>query len=441
MSKVLIISPDRISESMSGPGVRYWNFSIQLAKFHEVTLVAKNMDFLTSPEFNTIHIKDITGSLEKFVLNFDVVILQGLTLFEMPFLKKIKVPLVIDLYDPFIFEILAQEEWTESSMQLYNQQLQILLEQIQYGDYFICASEKQRDFWIGMLAATMRINPQTFKVDPSFKSLIGVVPFGLPNIDPVKERTVLKGVLNGIKENDKVVIWWGGLWDWLDPKTLVRAMSIIEGSNPNIKCVIVGVKHPDPAFVAHKIVNEVQQLSHELNLTNRTVFFLDWIKYEERMNYLLECDVGISLHFSNIETRYSFRTRILDYLWSKLPMVVTKGDILADIISSYGLGEIVDERDHIGLAQKIIKVIENDEYRKNFDGIRANYYWSQIIGDLNGFCSNPTQSVDKLYFSKIKRGKSPSKISIYLNKGTKLLLKGDFKSLYLKAKSKISKHY
>lgn len=439
MSKVLIISPDRISESMSGPGVRYWNFATQLANTHNVTLMVKNMDYLKSKQFKTVHITEIKSKLEQFVSTFDVVIIQGLTLLEMPFLKKINVPLVVDLYDPFIFEILAQADWERASLQLYEQQLQILLEQIRYGDYFICASEKQRDFWIGMLAATMRINPLTFKKDPSLNSLIGIVPFGLPDVPPIKERRVLKGVIEGIGEEDKVVIWWGGLWDWLDPKTLVRAMSLIQTKNKKIKCVIVGIKHPDPSFIPHKVVSDVQQLSNELNLTNNTVFFLDWIKYEDRMNYLLESDIGVSLHYNNLETRYSFRTRILDYLWSELPMVVTKGDILAELINTYALGEVIEEQDSVDLANKIIQVLDNPNYTKNFEKVKTSYYWPHVVQDLNTFCSSPSKSVDKGY--KFSKSKSPNKRFIYMNKGMKLLLKGDLKSLFLKIRRIILKRY
>lgn len=441
MSNVLIISPDRISESMAGPGVRYWNLAIQLAKEHKVTLLVKNSDYLKSQLFNVVLIADIRNSLKQFVMKYDVIIIQGLTLLEMPFLKKTNIPIVIDLYDPFIFEILAHENWENSSTRLYESQLQILLEQIRYGDYFICASEKQRDLWIGFLAASMRINPLTFKNDPTLRSLIGIVPFGLPDEDPVKERKVMKGVIEGIKEEDKLVIWWGGLWDWLDPKTLVKAMDLIREENSNVKCVIVGVKHPDPAFITHKIVKEVQDLSMELNLTGSNVFFLDWVKYEDRMNYLLESDIGISLHYNNLETRFSFRTRILDYLWSSLPMVVSRGDILAELISKYGLGEVIKEGDHIELANKIVQVLESGDYKKNFQEARKNYYWSEVIKDLNNFCHNPIRAVDRNYLSKHQRNSSPNKSLIYLHKGISLILEGRIRTLFLKIREKTFKRY
>jgi hypothetical protein len=39
---------------------------------------------------------------------------------------------------------------------------------------------------------------------------------------------------------------------------------------------------------------------------------------------LREADIGVSLHREDVETRYSFRTRVLDYLWAGLPIITTE---------------------------------------------------------------------------------------------------------------------
>ncbi|NJP07416.1 MAG: glycosyltransferase family 4 protein, partial [Chloroflexaceae bacterium] len=67
-------------------------------------------------------------------------------------------------------------------------------------------------------------------------------------------------------------------------------------------------------------------LADELGLRDTTVFFNDhWVPYTERGRYLLEADIGISTHLEHIETRFAFRTRVLDYIWAGLPMVVSDG--------------------------------------------------------------------------------------------------------------------
>ncbi len=81
-----------------------------------------------------------------------------------------------------------------------------------------------------------------------------------------------------------------------------------------------------------------QRRSEELGVLNRNVFFNDWVPYGERQNYLLEADVGVSLHLDHVETRFSFRTRVLDYIWVGLPMVLSAGDALSDLVARQELG-------------------------------------------------------------------------------------------------------
>jgi len=439
MSKILVFSPDRVGKEMAGPGVRYWNFAIQLAKKHDVTLLVKNEDYLSGIGFKVLQVNEVKLKKKLFFTGFDVIIIQGMALLEYPILKKIKVPLVIDLYDPFIFEILAKDSFDHKNEKLYSYQLHVLLEQIEYGDYFICASEKQKDFWLGMLAAVVRINPESFRTDASFRSMIGVVPFGLPEEEPIKTRPAIREDIPEIHTGDKVVLWWGGLWDWLDPKTLIEAMNIVSQFDSGIKCVIVGTKHPDPNFIAHEIVNEVQALSKSYKLTGSSVFFVEWVAFEDRMNYLLDSDIGISLHFNTLETRFSFRTRIMDYLWSKLPMIVNDGDILAEIVEKHHLGQVVDQGDYKELANKIIDLCNESINLKSFEEVQRNFYWSEVTKELERFCDSPKISSSKNVAAKSVKVKKPNKAYIYFSKSIQLIGKGDIPHLIRKIKQKINK--
>ena len=78
-----------------------------------------------------------------------------------------------------------------------------------------------------MLTALNRVNPYSYNQDPTLKRMISVVPFGLPTNKPIHTRKVLKGVVKGIENNDFVIIWGGGIYNWFDPLTLIRAMARI----------------------------------------------------------------------------------------------------------------------------------------------------------------------------------------------------------------------
>ena len=75
-----------------------------------------------------------------------------------------------------------------------------------------------------------------------------------------------------------------------------------------------------------RMVAAARSLSDELGLTDRHVFFNEgWVPYDTRQNFLLDADVGVSTHFDHVEAEFSYRTRVLDYLWAGLPVVMTRG--------------------------------------------------------------------------------------------------------------------
>ena len=80
-------------------------------------------------------------------------------------------------------------------------------------------------------------------------------------------------------------------------------------------------------------------LARQLRVDSKVHFNYDWVPYAERARFLLDADLGVSAHFDTVETRFAFRTRLLDYFWVHLPSVVTRGDALGDRIGERGSGE------------------------------------------------------------------------------------------------------
>src|SRR5206468_11661898 len=143
----------------------------------------------------------------------------------------------------------------------------------------VCASEKQRDYWLGMLAANNRINPHEYDADPTMRDLIDVVPFGVPAEPPRPTGRALKGAYSGIGENDRVILWGGGIWEWFDPLTLIRAVHQIRDTHPEVKLFFMGVKHPNPLVPDMDMTARAMALAEELGLTGSAVFFNDWVPY------------------------------------------------------------------------------------------------------------------------------------------------------------------
>lgn len=417
MNRVLLISPDVIAKKMTGPGIRYYNFAKELSKVFEVTLYIPNKE--SDLDLNEENFKCIKGDRKKLrncAKQFDTIILQGIAFRLYPFLKRVKRPIVVDIYDPITLENLELRKYipTKERIDYHETDLDLILEQLSLGDYFMCASEKQKDYWMGMLSAINRVNPLTYNDNVNLEKLIGVVPFGLNNEGPIKTKQVLKGIWPGINKEDKVLIWGGGIWNWFDPLTLIKAMNIVCEERKDIKLFFMGIGHPNmktDTTVADQAIN----LSKEFGLYNQNIFFNNWVEYSERQNYLMEADIGISTYFNNLETRYSFRTRILDYLWCNLPMILTRGDYMADLTEKQELGLCHKELDYKELAKVILQITDDKEkfsqYKHNTDKIREEFKWERVVEPLINFCKEPYISSDKR--CKVKFFYRPSSLIKY----------------------------
>jgi hypothetical protein len=148
---------------------------------------------------------------------------------------------------------------------------------------------------MGMLAANERINPRTFAQDPSLRALIDVVGIGFPNREP-HSKPMLRGVHSAFPEDAQIVLWGGGIWDWLDPITLVKAWPQVLAQHPQARLIFLGTRHPNPLVPPHKMADETLALAAEIGEKERTIFFYEWLPYEEREALLCEADIGVTFH-------------------------------------------------------------------------------------------------------------------------------------------------
>lgn len=399
--KILIISSEIVSKEMAGPAIRVWNFAKILSEYFNVVLAVPNKIELPEQTFEMVRFKN-DAELSNIIKNVDIIITGGMTFSKYKSIKKTDKHLIIDIYDPYNLATLAEYEGEsiKRRLEIHKSIYFVVNEQLHHGDFFICASERQRDFWLGMLAALNRINPYTYNEDPTLRKTIDVVPFGLPDSKPMHTRQVLKGKIDGIKEDDFVIIWGGGIYNWFDPLTLIKAMAEISKVRDDIKLFFMGVEHPNPEVKKLQLVNKTINLAKKLGIYDKNVFFnFGWVEYDDRQNYLLESDAGVITHPDHIETRFSFRTRILDYLWAGLPIISTKGDSLSDMVEKENLGITVKEKDVADLVNAILRMADDKDYYdkciSNIESIAREYTWEKVCGPLVRFCRDPIMSACK----------------------------------------------
>lgn len=402
-TRVVIVTGDPIGRKLAGPAIRAWNMADLLSRDHDVVLVSLTGVEKLDASFRLVHVSTAdNASFSKLEKWADVIVFQGHAMAAFESLRTSSKIIVADIYDPMHLEQLEQgrelpiEQWKHQ----VGDATDVLNEQLERGDFFLCASDRQKMFWLGQLAALGRINPDTYAGDPDLDGLISVVPFGLSSVPPEHVHDVLKGVKPGIGAADKVVLWSGGLYNWFDPKTLIRAVSELSATRDNVRLFFQGTKHPHPGVPEMAIVAESRALAAELGVLDSAVFFNDsWVDFDERQNYLTEADAGVSTHFSHIETTFSFRTRILDYLWAELPMVVTEGDHFAELVAAEGLGIVVPAGDVEALAAALDRVLFDEEFiaeaRENIRRVRPRYFWEQALAPLVEFMAHPHHAGDR----------------------------------------------
>jgi glycosyltransferase involved in cell wall biosynthesis len=396
---VLIVSHDIVGARMAGPGIRYWELARVLSHHFRVTLAVPEQADLSPDDIGLwTYTPGRWDSLASAVEQADTVLVCGDVLAWFPMLQEAGIPLVVDGYDPHTFETLALFAGTPEQAQRHRERERILQMQCQAGDFFICASERQRDWWLGLLEGAGRINVHTYGEDRSLRRLVDVVPFGLPSSQPRHARQVLKGVWSGIGPEDKVVLWGGGIWQWLDPLTAIRAVALVQEQRPDVKLVFPGTRHPNRAGIPDMPMRQdAVRLAEELGLLDRCVFFGDWVPYEEWTNYLIESDIGLSLHFDTLETRLAFRSRLLDYIWAGLPTVVTRGDATSELASRFELGETVDYERQDEVADALLRFLETPkaDLFGSFERARVELTWEKAAAPLVAFCQHPRRAPDK----------------------------------------------
>ncbi len=404
MTRVLIITGDPLAAAMAGPAIRALNIGLTLQDAgHEVRLISTTRAEHPAPPFPMVHVSpgDERGIAEHERWA-DVVLFQGYATTQFRTIARTDRMLIVDAYDPMHLEMLEQgRELPPSTWELrVSTARDALNDQLRRADLVLCASERQRLFYLGQLAGLGRLNPATYAADPDLRGLLAVVPFGLDPAPPLADPGQgMRGVVPGIEGDAKVLIWGGGVYSWFDPLTLIRAVAAAREREPRIRLLFLGTRHPGVDEMG--IVREAFDLATTLGVEGREVVFNDtWVPYDRRGAYLVEADAGVSTHHVHVETTFSFRTRILDYLWAGLPMVVTEGDGFAEIVAGEGLGIVVPANDANALADALVRVLasspEVDEWRANVARVRQRFAWGVVLQPVLDAVADPRRAADAM---------------------------------------------
>ena len=368
MSRVLLVCPEPLGHGHpAGVGIRFLEIEKVLrADGHAVTLLSAPI---------------AAGDILRHSAEADVAVVQGHIANDF-FAHARPIPTVVDLYDPFIIENLNYH--ASRGAEVFTHDHATVVNALLRGDFFLCASEAQRLFWLGMLLAVGRLNPPAFESDPNLEGLIRVAPFGVP---PARERAPA----------GEPRVLFGGVYDWYDPVLAIDAIAIARESLPQVSLTFT--KHPNPDLTPQgKLAEALQHVKRKG--FDAFVKFEPWFGYENRAEFFDRFALALMTFPQTLETDLSMRTRVYDYLWGGLPIVTSSAPGTDEILARHRCGIVVSDESPRAYANAILQAFaQQNAMREGARDFVREHQWPDALQPLREFCRKPRFDAQKEAFA------------------------------------------
>jgi glycosyltransferase involved in cell wall biosynthesis len=396
--RVLVQAAGELGQRLVGPEIRALEFAKALSTHYEVTIAAKRSDdgerdgIRVVPSSRRIMIRELA--------RHDAIVSSCLPPYILALAPLHGAVTIADLYDPHEQELATLDDGRRRDREL-RARFAIQALHLRSADVVVCASRRQR---LELIRAATSVSADARLPDPA------VLPFGIPDPPPESSRRPLRARFPQIADTDKLILWWGSVWRWLDAETVVRALAQIACVRNDVKLVITAGRPPDrKAERLFDATDEVRALASELGVLDRSVFFFDeWIPYEARHEYLADANLGVTLHHHAEEARLAARARYMDYLWAGLPCVLGRGDEMAESFGDAGFATLLEQPDADSVARAVLELIADSgglgRAREAGRALAVEHQWSTIGATLRSIVA------DALALPRRARFASPSLI-------------------------------
>lgn len=390
--ELLFICADPVGEEMAGLGIRCWELARALSPHASVTIAHGGSGSGEREGVRTVAYRPhAPHALRELIAAADTIVTHPQWPLVDRWLRRSSARVIVDLYCPETLEtleLLAGVRMVERRQRTATT-IDRLHAALRTGHNFICASETQRDLWLGAMLALRLIDPAAYDNDPGLRETIDLVPFGVPEVAPVRGGRGARAAI-GLEPDSEIVLWNGGIWSWLDAGTAIRAVALLAERRPGVRLVFMGASSEHPTAAASTAA--ARALAAELGLLDSVVHFHGWIPYAERGGWLTEADCALSAHADHLETRFAYRTRVLDCFWAGLPVVCTSGDDLAERVTREELGAVAPAGDVAALAAALERVLERGRarYAPALRAAAEQQTWPLVAQPILRWISEPT---------------------------------------------------
>jgi len=369
--RILILVPGALGERLSGPEIRAVRLGQALSSEHRVTLMAPcaerdQHDGLAVVPFSR-------RRLLREARRHDVLMASTVPPFALALKRRLRIIAISDQYDPVELELGTLGKGAERARATARAARRL---QLRSADLVLCAGRRQSEL--------LQAEIETF--ESAGRPPLCNVPFGIDGELPPGEGHPLREHFDQIGAGDKVVLWWGSLWRWLDAETAIRAIASLAGSRPEIKLVFTAGRPPNGDAERHSVLAEAKELAAELGVLDRSVLFLEeWVPFARRGDYLRDADLGLTLHRDTEEASLAARARYMDYLLAGLPCVLGRGDETAERFERSGFATLVEAGSPAATATAIVKALDEPartEAAAAGHGLVDEFRWERVAVPL-----------------------------------------------------------
>lgn len=134
-----------------------------------------------------------------------------------------------------------------------------------------------------------------------------------------------------------VFLWGGSLWNWFDLATLLDAFAILQERGSDAALFFLSGTNRTERSSEDDPVRWMRAQAQARGLLDRTIFFNQTsVSPGQLAPWLEHCRAGILSNPPSLEALSSWRTRYLDLLWARKPLVVSGVDPLGGRMSEAG---------------------------------------------------------------------------------------------------------
>jgi glycosyltransferase involved in cell wall biosynthesis len=369
--RILILVPGALGERLSGPEIRAVRLGQALSTEHRVTLMAPSAE---SGEHDGLAVVPFSRRrLLREARRHDVLMASTVPPFALALKRSLRIVAISDQYDPVELELGTLGKGANRARATARAARRL---QLRSADLVLCAGRRQGEL----------LEAEIESFEGASRPPLRNVPFGIDGELPPGEGHPLREHFDQIGPEDRVVLWWGSLWRWLDAETAIRAVASLADSRPEIKLVFTAGRPPNGDAERHSVLAEAKGLARELGALDRSVLFLEeWVPFAQRGDYLRDADLGLTLHRDTEEASLAARARYMDYLSANLPCVLGRGDETAERFEEAGFATLVEAGSPDATAAAILELLDEAAKARAAEaghGLADEFRWQRVAVPL-----------------------------------------------------------